>query len=309
MTHVESFSSNEARSIVLSIVTTTPRPQQQQRPQSSQSKPGRTTRTSKSAEPSTNYPSEWVVDRAEFRKAFRAFLEATAPYRKTQYYRSFLVGAVSASSVSSASSDPLSQSSSSAAPDAPKAPKQHILPADNDNDTEHRSASLTSAKSAEEAIYSRSIGLEPEPEPEPIGSESAMRDRVDSTTQTAITVVMEQMSTRFNQQMQEMQRTLLQSLQQGQASQGPSGPSGPQGPAGSSTTVSGHILWKPEELGFFDPHLSASYEVGSMIRDDRDMMYRSVHLFAERILRLSITKDQELLRTNLNTCLRDTAMS
>lgn len=45
-----------------------------------------------------------------------------------------------------------------------------------------------------------------------------------------------------------------------------------------------------------------------MIRDDKDVYYRNVHLFIERMLDIVITKSVDLVRTNLNTCLRNIAL-
>ena len=111
-----------------------------------------------------------MIDRAEFRKVFRIFLEETAIYRKTQYYRFFLVEVLT-SSASSNSSNFL-VSSSSFVSNAMKISKQQILSTNKFNN-EHRFVSSTSASyilvtSVEKIIYFRSIESE------------AMRDRVDS---------------------------------------------------------------------------------------------------------------------------------
>lgn len=45
-----------------------------------------------------------------------------------------------------------------------------------------------------------------------------------------------------------------------------------------------------------------------MVREGKDVYYRSVHLFIERVKDSILTKGEELVRTNLNTCLRGTAL-
>ena len=130
-----------------------------------------------------------MINRAEFRRAFRIFLEETTTYRKTQYYRFFLVE-VSTSSASSNFSNLLTFSSSSTL-DASKISKQQILSANKFSD-EHRSVSSTLASSTlvtfvEKIIYSRSIESE------------VIKDRVNSATQVIITTAMKQTSTRFTQ--------------------------------------------------------------------------------------------------------------
>lgn len=45
-----------------------------------------------------------------------------------------------------------------------------------------------------------------------------------------------------------------------------------------------------------------------MVRDGKDVYYRNVNLFVERILDLAATKGHDAVKTNLNTCLRGTAL-
>jgi hypothetical protein len=43
------------------------------------------------------------------------------------------------------------------------------------------------------------------------------------------------------------------------------------------------IVFKSEELRFFDPELSEEYSTDDLIHSDKNTIYRSVHLFIERI--------------------------
>jgi hypothetical protein len=43
------------------------------------------------------------------------------------------------------------------------------------------------------------------------------------------------------------------------------------------------IAFKSKELEFFDPELSEKYSTGNLIYSDKNTIYRSVHLFIERI--------------------------
>ena len=45
-----------------------------------------------------------------------------------------------------------------------------------------------------------------------------------------------------------------------------------------------------------------------MIRDDKNVYYRNVHLFIERVKNLIVTKSANVIRTNPNICLRDYAL-
>lgn len=112
----------------------------------------------------------------------------------------------------------------------------------------------------------------------------------------------------------EQQWTALQALINGNAGRqgppgdkGPPGPSGPSGPAGSSSSNDPN-KWNASEIGFFDPHLDKSYGEGEVVTVGRDLYYRSVILFIERIKDLAQIKDVSMIRTNLNTCLRGFAL-
>jgi len=45
-----------------------------------------------------------------------------------------------------------------------------------------------------------------------------------------------------------------------------------------------------------------------MVREGKDIYYRNVYLFIERIKDIILTKGEELVRTNLNTYLRGSAL-
>ena len=67
-------------------------------------------------------------------------------------------------------------------------------------------------------------------------------------------------------------------------------------------------FWKLEELKFFDSHFSNSYDLESMIRDDKNVYYRNVHLFVERVKNLIVIKNVIMIKQNLNICLRNYAL-
>ena len=45
-----------------------------------------------------------------------------------------------------------------------------------------------------------------------------------------------------------------------------------------------------------------------MIRDDKNVYYRNVHLFIEKILNLIAIKSQEFIKINFNICFRDNVL-
>ena len=49
-------------------------------------------------------------------------------------------------------------------------------------------------------------------------------------------------------------------------------------------------IWRSKNLDFFDSHLSSFYESKFIIRDDKNVYYRNVYLFVEKILNLIVVR-------------------
>lgn len=73
-------------------------------------------------------------------------------------------------------------------------------------------------------------------------------------------------------------------------------------------TVTPSDRWNVIDLGYFDPHLDKSYGEREIVTVGKDLYFRSVILFIERIKDIAAVKGDALVRTNLNTSLRDTAL-
>jgi hypothetical protein len=50
------------------------------------------------------------------------------------------------------------------------------------------------------------------------------------------------------------------------------------------------IAFKSEELGFFDPELFEKYDMRDLVHSGKDTIYKSVHLFIERIRNIARIK-------------------
>lgn len=99
-----------------------------------------------------------------------------------------------------------------------------------------------------------------------------------------------------------------------QLPQGPPGARGPPGPSGQAadpgiSTGSDNGKWNATEIGYFDPHLDKSYGDGEIVTVGKDVYYRSVLLFVERIKDVASVKGEAIVRTNLNTCFRGSALA
>jgi hypothetical protein len=69
------------------------------------------------------------------------------------------------------------------------------------------------------------------------------------------------------------------------------------------------IAFKSEELEFFDPELFEEYSTGDLVYSGKNTIYRSVHLFIERIRNVARIKKSIIVQIHLFICLRETTLS
>ena len=67
--------------------------------------------------------------------------------------------------------------------------------------------------------------------------------------------------------------------------------------------------WRADEIGLFDPHLDKSHGDSEIATVSKDVYYRSVMLFIERVRDMATIKGAQLVQINLNTCLRGSALA
>ena len=67
--------------------------------------------------------------------------------------------------------------------------------------------------------------------------------------------------------------------------------------------------FNPKDIGFFDPHLLEDYGLGEIITLGQDIHYRDVWLFVAQAEAIASTKGSQLVRMNLHTCLRGSALA
>ena len=85
-------------------------------------------------------------------------------------------------------------------------------------------------------------------------------------------------------------------------------PPPPPQDTGSSATDN-KPRWKAEEVGYFYPHLEDSYGLGDFVNVGRDVFYRSVEAFIDRVHDVAADKGEALVTQNLSTCLRGPAQT
>ena len=237
----------------------------------------RTTQRSRSSslEPTAYFPIDWPVDKPAFRKALATFVKDTRQLA------------------------------------------EDLLPAQNST-TPESSKAATRQTSAEEAIYQQPIGPVIEPAVEPvIDTDTNMADTGNGSTGRPSSDSANRPNsdprnfnnTGFTQQQWMALQALVGSISTQQGPPGPPGPAGQQGQPGvpgeaAAASSSSSDRWNSADLGYFDPHLEKSYSEGEIVTVGKDLYFRSIILFVERVRDLATIKGDALVRTNLNTSLR-----
>lgn len=104
--------------------------------------------------------------------------------------------------------------------------------------------------------------------------------------------------------------TAIQNFQPPTEAPGPSDPPDPPGAnGGTNTNNNDDSRWNAADLGYFDPHLDKSYGEGEIVTVGKNVYYRSPILFVKRIRDLATVKGAAVVRSNLNTALRGSALA
>lgn len=66
--------------------------------------------------------------------------------------------------------------------------------------------------------------------------------------------------------------------------------------------------WNQAELGYFNPHLNKAHGEGEVVLVGKDVYYRNVVLFVQRLQSLVTFCSPALVNANIVTSLRDSAL-
>ena len=266
-----------------------------------------------------SYSSEWATNITRLRGDIQIFRDVTSSYRTFEAFRSFLQPRHSSPASSSNSSPDAPPPESPRRPEASRNPRfRNALKNSNQQppaftaDTSRSSKEPASASSADPAssLNTRKTSAKEVIYPLSIGP-NLLATPMDSGLQAAITAAVSAVVTQATNGIRAEIRQELQQAQQNNGQAGQPGPPEPPGPPGSpdgNLNTGGSPSWRPEDLGFLDSKLPASYDPDPMVRDGKNVYYRNVHLFCERIRDLAAIKSEELIRANLNICLVDYAL-
>lgn len=82
-------------------------------------------------------------------------------------------------------------------------------------------------------------------------------------------------------------------------------PSPPAIMSSSSATVS--TAFRPEDIGYFNPHVDEAYGKGDIVQLGKDVYYCDVHLFLGQAKSAAMAKGFYPIRTSLHNCLQGSA--
>ncbi|CAG8253100.1 unnamed protein product [Penicillium olsonii] len=115
-------------------------------------------------------------------------------------------------------------------------------------------------------------------------------------------------------QLAQMIHEIMNTSTTGSERQGPPGPPGPQGPAGvpgengqhGISAMPGRPSWKTDEVGYFAPDNTAKQHVRAY---KGTTFYLNVYVFLNQVRSIVALKTDEVVRTNLQACLREAAQA
>ena len=79
-------------------------------------------------------------------------------------------------------------------------------------------------------------------------------------------------------------------------------------PTGDSLPKASTERWNQADLGYFDPHLDRAHREGEILSVGKNVYYRNVVLFVERLQSLVTFRGASLVKTNIATSLRGSAL-
>ena len=223
-------------------------------------------------QPRQTWPLDWAIDRPKLRLALKAFQHSTQKLHLPPSTGNTPPDLVEQSSSSTANPDP----SNTANPDP---------------SPETRNTSV----SADEAIYSHPIGPElPPPNDMATGFSTAQRAELRA----------------------ELQAILAELRAQGPATTASGSGAGNGGNGANPATGTGVIAgpakerFNPDDVGFFDPFYdSKSADTGPAIEHaGKSTYFRDIHVFIDRVKDVARAKGEEIIRSNLQICLRGSAL-
>ena len=280
------YPTEEAKSIITGIVNERLRPPVSKEPTT------RTTQRALSAEP-TSYPADWAVDRSKFVTDTRAFVVEYNNWYGESRARSGTV------------TPPRKDYSTGATPvHTPNAPER-----------EKPTRASFDFEGAINKLVLPSIERD-RPATAPVGAISSTGETTEpsnpshSTGPTTPGPTMPEQNFQNSGFTEQQLATLRALIGESRATPGERGERGERGEPGPPDGNGGSERWNAQEIGFFDPHYDGktAATASAVEHAGKDTYFRDVHVFIEKIKDMATIKEAEMVRNNLYTCLRGTAL-
>ena len=148
-------------------------------------------------------------------------------------------------------------------------------------------------------------------------SSTSPRQSSQTTSKMTINFIAQQLQDMINNAINSAVTNVINNLHLPAGLRGERGPleeSEELGELGSATVEvvgasSSNSRWNAIELGYFNSYLNKFYEESEIITMEKNVYYRSVILFVERIHNLIAMKEEAVVRINVNICFRDSTLT
>lgn len=242
---------------------------------------------SKSVE-TQSWPSLWALDRSAIRAALKTFEQGTHSLRRLW--------------------DPPS-TGETPSPEGSEEPSVHLVEEPSERHSTEETSELTTTEPTQQPSSSSKSS------PQETGSVSEI---TENSIHRQSSPLVEKMAgvppppngidqAVWNAMIQAMRATLANTANPGPP--GPSGPPGPQGPPGQNAQGGSSGSFRACDLGFFHPNLEDSYGAGDIVFSSKETIYREVYSFCRRVEDYAVIKGEDVVRPNLSTCFRGSALS
>ena len=266
---------------------------------------------------SSAFSDDWFINRTIYRTAIKAFHSIIAQYHLSSQYKNYLLKSKvnekqpNLSNISSFIDGTSSQPKST----APRSKIKYFIDIDdnsisdrnskefistihniNDSESQLRSASQQVIKtSAEKTIYENLINL----------NIMFTNFNIQIAIDVAISAEMKRVLTR----MQKMFNDVIKQRKQQKSPK--SSKSSDESRSDDIEVDDSTFKWNSVELNFYDFNYDdkiLNNDDASMKHAEKNIYFRNVHLFVIRVKKTAMTKDSQLVKNNLWTCLKNTAL-
>ena len=142
--------------------------------------------------------------------------------------------------------------------------------------------------------------------------DSSLQQSITSAVSSAVATAVASIQAKHESEMLSLREMIEKSLllRESPSSTPPPDPNATQKslPAGDSLQKASTERWNQADLGYFDPHLDRAHGEGEVVSVGKDVYYRNVVLFVQRLQSLVTFKGAALVKANVATSLRGSVL-